>query len=113
MLLIRRAKFCPAPTGDSVTRKSLFDSLVAGCIPVLFSRASLTQYSWHLSEADVDRVSIYIPMTDINEKGINFLHVLRNVTPAVLREKQNAITEIAPRLQYSVVRNCRFVFIFP
>ena len=32
------------PTGDSLTRKSLFDSLVAGCIPVLFSRASLTQY---------------------------------------------------------------------
>ena len=34
------------PVGDSLTRKSLFDSLVAGCIPVLFSRASLTQYKY-------------------------------------------------------------------
>lgn len=53
MLLLRRAVFCPAPTGDSITRKSLFDSLIAGCVPVLFSRASLAQYSWHLSEKDV------------------------------------------------------------
>jgi xyloglucan galactosyltransferase MUR3 len=44
MLLFKRAKYCPAPSGDSLTRKSLFDSLVAGCVPVLFSRASLTQY---------------------------------------------------------------------
>lgn len=50
MLLFRRSVFCPAPTGDSITRKSIFDSLIAGCIPVLFSRASLSQYSWHITE---------------------------------------------------------------
>lgn len=53
MLLFRTAVFCPAPTGDSVTRKSVFDSLVAGCIPVLFSRASLSQYMWFVSEKEV------------------------------------------------------------
>jgi len=55
MLLLRQAKYCPAPTGDSVTRKSIFDALVAGCVPVLFSRASLAQYSWHVSGSDVSQ----------------------------------------------------------
>ncbi len=53
MLLMREARYCPAPTGDSITRKSIFDSLASGCVPVLFSRASLAQYSWHLSATQV------------------------------------------------------------
>jgi hypothetical protein len=53
MSLLRLSQYCPAPTGDSITRKSIFDSLVAGCVPVLFSKASLEQYSWHLSKEDV------------------------------------------------------------
>ena len=55
MMMLRRAKFCPAPPGDSITRKSLFDSLVAGCVPVIFSKASLAQYTWHLTEEEVLR----------------------------------------------------------
>lgn len=141
MLLLRQAVFCPAPTGDSITRKSLFDSLVAGCIPVLFSRASLAQYSWHLSEQDVsscaiasflevvycvlyqllnatallmllqvDRVSVYIPMSKINEQNANFLEILRAIPSDEVRRKQQHIASIAPTLQYSIVRNLSFDF---
>ena len=46
---LQRARYCPAPPGDSLTRKSLFDALVAGCVPVIFSRASLEQYKWFLT----------------------------------------------------------------
>lgn len=53
LLLFRRATFCPAPAGDSITRKSIFDSLLAGCIPVIFARASMSQYLWFFSEQDV------------------------------------------------------------
>ncbi len=53
MLKLREAKYCPAPTGDSITRKSIFDALVAGCVPVLFSKASLSQYTWHVSAEEV------------------------------------------------------------
>lgn len=53
LLLFRRAKFCPAPAGDSITRKSIFDSLLAGCIPVIFARASMSQYHWYFSDQDV------------------------------------------------------------
>ena len=34
VLLYRQSTFCLTPPGDSLTRKSLFDSLLAGCIPV-------------------------------------------------------------------------------
>jgi hypothetical protein len=55
MLLFQRSQFCPAPPGDSITRKSLFDSLVSGCIPVLFAKASLRQYLWYFTEKEVRR----------------------------------------------------------
>ena len=54
MLQFRDSVFCPAPPGDSVTRKSIFDALVTGCIPVIFAKASLNQYRWHLSEKEVN-----------------------------------------------------------
>lgn len=47
--LFRRTTFCLAPTGDSLTRKSVFDSLLTGCIPVIFARATMTQYKWYFS----------------------------------------------------------------
>eukprot|EP01038_Epipyxis_sp_PR26KG_P004343 gene4343-6146_t len=103
MLLLRRAVFCLAPTGDSLTRKSLFDSLVAGCIPVIFSRASLTQYIWHLSEEDVSKISVYIPMKHLIEYDLNFMHILNALSPEEILMKQYSIAEIAPRLQYSVI----------
>ena len=53
MMLFQRAQYCPAPPGDSITRKSLFDSLVAGCVPVLFAKASLRQYMWFFTEKEV------------------------------------------------------------
>lgn len=103
LLLLRKAVFCPAPTGDSLTRKSLFDSLVAGCIPVLFSRASLLQYSWHLSDQDVEDVSVYIPLKAMNKGGANFIDILKNLTPEAVALKQAKIRALAPSLQYSVV----------
>lgn len=35
VMLYRQSTFCLTPPGDSLTRKSLFDSLLAGCIPVI------------------------------------------------------------------------------
>ncbi len=64
MLLFRRAKYCPAPPGDSITRKSIFDALVAGCIPVIFARASMSQYLWFFSKEEVIKISL-MPYTQV------------------------------------------------
>eukprot|EP01041_Mallomonas_annulata_P004876 gene4876-9723_t len=103
MLLFRRSIFCPAPPGDSITRKSIFDALVAGCIPVLFSRASLSQYSWHLTEKEVDEVSVYIPLYSINNNNENFINILKSYTPEDILKKQMFIEKYAPKLQYSII----------
>ena len=103
MLQLKKSVFCPAPTGDSVTRKSIFDSLVAGCIPVVFSRASIGQYIWHFTEEQMEQISVYIPMQAINVDNVNFLDVLRNISVEEITKKQKLIRELAPSLQYSIV----------
>jgi xyloglucan galactosyltransferase MUR3 len=103
MLLYRQAKFCLAPTGDSLTRKSLFDSYLSGCVPVIFAKASLTQYSWHLSEQEINQTTVYIPKNEILQGQSSFMDRLLAISDQELRLKQEAIARIAPRLQYSVV----------
>lgn len=105
MRLFMRSVFCPAPWGDSYTRKSLFDSILSGCIPVIFTRISLLQYNWYLSEKEVNDISVYIPLTDVMDYGkrLNFMDILAGIPTSVIRQKQSAIEKIAPRLQYSVV----------
>ena len=74
-------------------------------MPVIFAKASLAQYAWHLSSADIEAIAVYIPRTAILKENVNFIDVLRAITPEELRKKQLAIERIAPRLQYSVVPN--------
>ncbi|KAJ4797520.1 Xyloglucan galactosyltransferase KATAMARI1 [Rhynchospora pubera] len=46
---LRGAQFCLQPPGLSFTRRSTFDSILAGCIPVFFSEHSAyTQYEWYI-----------------------------------------------------------------
>ncbi|KAK8332581.1 hypothetical protein V6Z12_A10G148400, partial [Gossypium hirsutum] len=60
MNLFGRSIFCLQPPGDSLTRKSTFDSILAGCIPVFFHPGSAyTQYLWHLPN-NYTKYSVYI-----------------------------------------------------
>jgi hypothetical protein len=104
MLLYRKTIFCLAPTGDSLTRKSLFDSMVAGCIPVVFAKATITQYLWHIPPEVVDQVSVYIPAQSVIDQTINFLDYLRhNVSAEQIISMQQALEKLAPSLQYSIL----------
>jgi hypothetical protein len=103
MLVYRQSTFCLAPPGDSLTRKSLFDSIMAGCIPVINAKATITQYFWHIPPEDVDLVSVYIPRQAISDKGLNFLSFLKNISSDKVRKMQQRLREIAPSIQYSVV----------
>lgn len=103
MLIYRQSTFCLAPPGDSLTRKSLFDSIMMGCIPVVNARATITQYLWHIPPEDVDLVSVYIPRQDISDNGLNFLSFLRNISTDKIKKMQQRLQEIAPSIQYSVV----------
>ena len=51
--LYLEASYCLHPPGDTPTRKGLFDSMVAGCIPVVLHPQSLAYPAFNLSSAHV------------------------------------------------------------
>ena len=59
--MMSQSQFCLQAPGDSLTRKSTFDSVLAGCIPVFFSPHTVyTQYEWFFPAGDVSEYSVYI-----------------------------------------------------
>ena len=46
--MFQNSIFCLQPPGDAYTRRSTFDSMLAGCIPVFFHpHTAYTQYWWY------------------------------------------------------------------
>ncbi|KAG0453201.1 hypothetical protein HPP92_025865 [Vanilla planifolia] len=90
-----------APPGDSPTRKSVFDGMVAGCIPVLFDPfTAYYQYPWHLPK-DHRRYSIYVEQKEVTEGRVDVVERLKAVTPAEREEmRRYIIYELMPGLVY-------------
>ncbi|KAL5989925.1 hypothetical protein ACLOJK_010820 [Asimina triloba] len=95
--VLSQSNFCMQPPGDSFTRRSVFDSVLAGCIPVFFSpHTAYTQYAWFLP-SDHARYSVYIP----EEKAGQIEDELVKI-PAVEVERMRAtVIDLIPRLTYA------------
>jgi hypothetical protein len=78
MLLFRKAKFCPAPPGDSITRKSIFDALVGGCIPVIFARATMSQYLWYFTKEEVVMLCLVFLFISFTSRWTSFQFIYLN-----------------------------------
>ncbi|KAK6933476.1 Exostosin, GT47 domain [Dillenia turbinata] len=83
MKLFQSSPFCLRPAGNSYTRRSPFDSILAGCIPVFFQPGSpYVQYLWHLPE-NYSKYSVLIadewvmPKNDSIEKMLLGIQVPR------------------------------------
>ena len=98
MMLYRESIFCLAPPGDSLTRKSLFDSFATGCIPVIFIKGTISQYFWHIAPEVIDDITVFIPGQGIIDGSVNFLNVLRDISSEEVEKKQRNIERIAPTL---------------
>ncbi|KAK9933028.1 hypothetical protein M0R45_020241 [Rubus argutus] len=100
--VFQRSVYCLQPTGDSYTRRSAFDSFLAGCIPVFFHPGSAySQYLWHLPKNHTE-FSVFIPVkdvTDLNEVSIE------KILLGILKDKELAMREevigLIPNLVYS------------
>ncbi|KAL2621345.1 hypothetical protein R1flu_001550 [Riccia fluitans] len=102
MNVFLHSHFCMQPPGDSPTRRSVFDSLIGGCIPVLFDPYSAYyQYPWHLPE-DSKSFSVYIPSQDVMSGRANVIQILKTIS-AEERASMRAriIHDILPGLVYS------------
>lgn len=95
--LFMESEFCLQPPGDSPTRKSLFDSLVSGCIPVLFDPfTAYYQYPWHLPE-DHGRYSVFIEKEEVRGMKVDVVEKLKKVREEMRRY---IVYELMPGLVY-------------
>ncbi|XP_076101024.1 uncharacterized protein LOC143070734 [Mytilus galloprovincialis] len=99
VLWMHRSVFCLQPPGDSPTRKSFYDSIMSGCIPVTFGNHSL-QYAFS-KYFDFSKFSVSIPV-DIasNDKGI--LNFLKDIDMKTLKRLHSNLLHIMKYMQYSI-----------
>lgn len=100
--LFMESEFCLQPPGDSPTRKSVFDSLVSGCIPVFFCPfTAYYQYPWHLS-ADHGKYSVFIDQEEVKQRKVNAVERLMKISPREREDMRSFIVyELLPGLLYA------------
>lgn len=105
MRLFQNSVYCLQPRGDSYTRRSIFDAILAGCIPVFFHPgAAYAQYKWHLPK-NYSKYSVYIPGRDVKDwkAGINET-LLRIPEDRVLAMREEVI-KLIPSIIYADPRS--------
>lgn len=105
MKMFQSSLFCLQPQGDSYTRRSAFDSMLAGCIPVFFHPGSAyTQYTWHLPR-NYSRYSVFIPEDDIRKGNVSIEDRLKQIPPDVVEVMREEVISLIPQLIYADPRS--------
>ncbi|CAM0912385.1 unnamed protein product [Alopecurus aequalis] len=100
MQLLESAEFCMQPRGDGYTRKSTFDSILAGCIPVFFHPVSAyLQYVWHLPR-DYRSYSVFIHHGDVVSGNASIEEVLTKIPPAKVAQMREEVIRLIPTVMY-------------
>ncbi|KAL7615276.1 hypothetical protein Lser_V15G07464 [Lactuca serriola] len=95
------SEFCLQPRGDSFTRRSVFDCMIAGAVPVLFwNRTMYDQYEWYLPE-EPESYSVFIDHDDVSAGRKSIKGVLENYSKEVVKKMRERVIEIIPKIVYS------------
>ncbi|CAI0434633.1 unnamed protein product [Linum tenue] len=105
MQMFQSSLFCLQPQGDSYTRRSAFDSMLAGCIPVFFHPGSAyTQYTWHLPK-NFSTYSVFIPEDDIRKRNGSIEELLSQIPPEQVQIMRENVINLIPQLIYADPRS--------
>ncbi|KAF3794102.1 Xyloglucan galactosyltransferase [Nymphaea thermarum] len=105
MQMFQGSLFCLQPQGDSYTRRSAFDSMLAGCIPVFFHPGSAyIQYTWHLPR-NFTKYSVFIPEDDIRKRNVSIEQRLLQISPEQVKIMREEVINLIPRLVYADPRS--------
>ncbi|KAJ8603271.1 hypothetical protein CTAYLR_006950, partial [Chrysophaeum taylorii] len=96
-----RSVFCLEPMGDSPYRKSIWDSLAVGCIPVVFSLYAEITAPWHWGSWRNDS-RVYIPEQLLFEDDFDIVHHLASIPNATVRRMQETIASNNHRIQFAI-----------
>uniref|UniRef100_A0A5B7BCW3 Exostosin GT47 domain-containing protein n=1 Tax=Davidia involucrata TaxID=16924 RepID=A0A5B7BCW3_DAVIN len=92
--------FCLQPRGDSFTRRSTFDCMVAGSIPVFFwNRTAYDQYEWFLP-GEPESYSVFIDHNDVRN-GTSIRGVLERFSREEVRRMREKVIESIPKFVYA------------
>lgn len=102
------ASFCIHPSGDACTRRAVFDSMIAGCIPVLLEPCTVKwQYEWLMGPADEFSITVNAshlkgpPGVQEHVHGEVMLEkVLGDLPPAKVEGMRHKILELMPRFTW-------------
>ncbi|KAK4745214.1 hypothetical protein SAY87_011526 [Trapa incisa] len=96
-----QSAFCFQPPGDTLTRRSTFDSILAGCIPVFFEdQSARSQYTWHLLEEEFGELSVFIPKENVVYGDLKIIDVLMAIPSWKVRRMREKVVEVMPRIIY-------------
>lgn len=96
--------FCMQPRGDSFTRRSIFDCMVAGSIPVFFwHRTAYLQYQWFLP-SEPESYSVFIHRNEV-KNGTSIREVLKKYSKDEVRKMREKVIEYIPKLVYARSEN--------
>eukprot|EP00252_Welwitschia_mirabilis_P002799 TRINITY_DN12786_c0_g1_i1.p1 TRINITY_DN12786_c0_g1~~TRINITY_DN12786_c0_g1_i1.p1 ORF type:complete len:461 (-),score=19.36 TRINITY_DN12786_c0_g1_i1:144-1526(-) len=100
MRLFQRSLFCLQPQGDTPTRRSFFDSILAGCIPVLFHpESAYTQYVWYLPK-NYSTYSVFIPEEEI-KKNVSIEARLKEIPSSEISLMRERVIKLIPSVVYA------------
>ncbi|XAR51327.1 hypothetical protein NMG60_11005927 [Bertholletia excelsa] len=92
--------FCLQPKGDSYTRRSVFDCMLAGSVPVFFwFRTAYDQYEWFLP-GDPASYSVFIHPRDVRN-GRSIRRVLEKYSREDVRRMREKVIEHVPKFVYA------------
>ncbi|XP_050292682.1 probable xyloglucan galactosyltransferase GT14 [Quercus robur] len=110
MRVFKSSVFCLQPPGDSYTRRSIFDSILAGCIPVFFHPGTAyAQYLWHLPRNGT-KYSVYIPVKDVKLWKGNVEEILLGISKDKELAMREEVIGLIPRIVYANPRSKLEIF---
>ncbi|CAK9143994.1 unnamed protein product [Ilex paraguariensis] len=93
--------FCLQPRGDAYTRRSQFDCMLAGSIPVFFWKRSVyDQYQWFFP-SDPASFSVFIDRKDVRNGAISIRRVLESFSREDVRRIREKVFESIPKFLYA------------
>ncbi|XP_059667004.1 xyloglucan galactosyltransferase XLT2 [Cornus florida] len=95
------SEFCLQPRGDSFTRRSIFDCMVGGSIPVFFwNRTAYYQYEWFLP-GEPDSYSVFIDHNEVSNGTVSIKDVLETYSKEKIKRMREKVIEYIPKLVYA------------
>uniref|UniRef100_J3N364 Exostosin GT47 domain-containing protein n=1 Tax=Oryza brachyantha TaxID=4533 RepID=J3N364_ORYBR len=108
---MKRSHFCLQPRGDTMTRRSTFDTILAGCIPVFFHPGSAyDQYTLHLPP-EHGSYSVLVLHSDVaGPRNVSIEETLRAIPPEKVRSMREEVIRLIPTVVYADTRSSRVDF---